>query len=123
MKQRAEYYEKMPDFKIFNLPDGTQDLIVFSFVEEAKDEDETPKYIYETNQLHGIFEETHVSENLEYYLNYEEESPKTQIERIKELEEISTQQDLALAEMMEIMLSNSDALAESIETLMSAMEV
>jgi hypothetical protein len=123
MKLRTQYLEKMPDYKIFNLPDGTQDLIVFSFQDEDKDEDGNVVYIYETNQMHGTFDEDHVAANVEYYLNYEAENPKSQIERIKQLEEISTEQDLALAEVMEISLANSEALAESIEALMSAMEV
>jgi hypothetical protein len=122
MKQKAEYRDKMPDFQVFNLPNGQQDLIVYVFEEESKDEEGNTIYIYETNQLHGTFDESHVAENIEYYLNYESENPKSQIERIKELEQISTEQDLAIAEIMEITLSNSDALAESIETLMSALE-
>jgi hypothetical protein len=113
----------MPDYLIFTLPDGKQDLMVFSFVEEAKDEDDVVVYTYETNTLHGNFDEAHVQENFEYYLNYEPENAKSQIERIKELEEITSQQDLALAEIMEVSLANSEALAQSIEALMSALEV
>lgn len=123
MKQRVEYLEKQPEYRLFSLPDGTQDLIVFSFIEEGKDEDENIVYIYDTNQMHGHFEEEHVSSNLNYYLDYEQDTPKSQIARIIALEEISNQQDLALAEIMDITLANSEALADSINALIGTMEV